>query len=258
MTLLNTTVLITRPQEQSIELVRAIEERRGRALVVPMIQISPPDSWDECDRALSRLESYDGVIFSSVHGVDGLLRRALDRGIENEDLVRCEFFAVGEKTRERIEQAGLRVEFVPEEFTGAALARELLKRPVAGKRFLLPRGDRGREEVKSILEQAGASVDAPVVYRNRTPSPEERERLVDVIADGEVDVVLFASPSAARNFAAVVPAHLMLQPDGHPRVVVIGPTTAAAVRELGFHVDAVAKESSVPGLISAIEYVKNQ
>jgi uroporphyrinogen III methyltransferase/synthase len=257
MKLSDTSVLITRPPELSADLVRAIEEEGGRALVIPMIRIVPPDSWDEIDRALARLESYDGVILTSVHAVDGMLRRALDRGIENEDLVRCTFYAVGQKTRERIEEAGLEVEFVPAEFTGSALAEELVKRGLSGKRFLLQRGDRGREEVKHALEVAGATVDAPVVYRNVTPSPSERERLVDVIAEGEITVVLFASPSAARNFAAIVPAHLMLHPGGYPKVVVIGPTTAAAVRELGFHVDAVAEESSVHGLMSAIVSLKN-
>jgi uroporphyrinogen-III synthase len=57
-----------------------------------------------------------------------------------------------------------------------------------------------------------------------------------------VDVIPLLSPSAAR---ALVALGLDL---GAARVVVIGPTTAAACEALGLTVAAVAKEASAAGL----------
>ena len=258
MTIRGLTILITRQREQSEELVWAIEQKGGRALVVPMIQIMPPESWDECDKALSQLATYDGIILTSTNAVDGFISRALTKGIGRSDVGRCVWYAVGKKTGERIEQSGGRVEFIPDDFSGAALAEELKRRSPVGKRFLLPRGDQGREEVKQNLEQAGAHVDAPIVYRNVAPSDVDRERLLDALTSGGIDVVTFASPSAARNFAAVVPTHMMPKTGGRPKVVALGSTTAEAIKDLGYQVDTVATEASVGGLLAAIEKATQQ
>ena len=44
----------------------------------PTIEIVPPLSWEELDRAIDRLPSYDWVIFTSVNGV-GFFLEALER-----------------------------------------------------------------------------------------------------------------------------------------------------------------------------------
>jgi uroporphyrinogen-III synthase len=258
MTIRCLTILITRPREQSEELVRAIEQKGGRALVVPMIQIMPPESWEECDEALGHLAIYDGIILTSTNAVDGFVSRALTKGIGRADFSRCVWYAVGKKTGERIEQSGGRVEFIPDNFSAAALAEELERRSPARKRFLLPCGDQAREELKRNLEQAGAHVETPIVYRTAAPSDADRDQLLDALTAGEIDVVTFASPSAARNFAAVVPTRVMAQTEKRPKVVALGSTTAEAIRGLGYHVDAVATEASISGFVAAIGKVTKQ
>src|SRR5437868_838847 len=46
------TVLVTRPQGQAGRLVEALAGEGARAIEVPAIQIEPPFSWDEMDRAI--------------------------------------------------------------------------------------------------------------------------------------------------------------------------------------------------------------
>jgi uroporphyrinogen-III synthase len=60
----------------------------------------------------------------------------------------------------------------------------------------------------------------------------------------EVDVVLLASPSAARSFARTRARAVP--------VVVIGPHTAAAARELGLDVAGEAAEHDLDGLLAAL------
>ena len=51
------TVLVTRAAHQAGDLVRAIEERGGKAAVLPTIDILPPASWSACDEAIDGIDA---------------------------------------------------------------------------------------------------------------------------------------------------------------------------------------------------------
>ena len=66
-----------------------------------------------------------------------------------------------------------------------------------------------------------------------------------------MDVLTFTSSSTVRNFTTLT-AGLDY---GDPLTVCIGPITAATAHELGFHVDVVADEYTIDGLIEALRVV---
>ena len=108
--------------------------------------------------------------------------------------------AVGPATRAALEAAGLRAAFMPQAFNGAALAAELAPH-LPGQRVLLPRSDRAAAELPAALRGAGADVTEVVAYR--TAAPESLDALAGgMICHGEVDAVIFFSPSAVEQFAA--------------------------------------------------------
>ena len=72
------------------------------------------------------------------------------------------------------------------------------------------------------------------------------------VTKGNIDVVTFASPSAAINFAGALPAGDLHALMSKAHIAAIGQTTADAVRNLGAEPDIVAKESSARGLAEAI------
>jgi porphobilinogen synthase len=115
-----------------------------------------------------------------------------------------------------------------------------------GARVLFPCADRARDALPVGLRARGARVECVVAYRT-VSSDDALDDVARRAADGAVDAVLLASPSSARALArslgrAGAPA---------PRVACIGPATAAACRDAGLAVDAVAASPSDDGLAAA-------
>lgn len=255
MTLRGTTVLITRQREQSADLVRAVEERGGRAIVVPMIRVVCPEEWNACDRAIDTLETYDAAVFTSPNAVFWFFRRLEERNAPRSALNQQTVYAVGPSTRAALERKGIDVAGIPGDASGQALVEMLKDQAVAGKRFLFPRGDLVRREVLRGLEAAGATVDAPVVYRNVPPDPSDARTLAELTENRSYGAVVFASPSAVRNFSATVPPEGLRR--SHPTVksVAAGRTTADMMRRIGYPIDGIAPAAGTASLILVLEQV---
>jgi uroporphyrinogen III methyltransferase/synthase len=253
MSLHGRTIVITRPIGQSDALAAEIEARGGRVLVFPLILIAPPESWEACDRGLANLQSYDGILLTSVNGVEKFFERAAAVGIDRAAFAGCDIYAVGEKTRRAIEQRGFSVALTPERFSAASLAESLAGKDLLGKKFLFPCGTLGRDELGRRLGASGAEVDAVVVYRTMDPDPVVSESLRLEIRKGGIDVVAFASPSAAEHFAKIMPAVEFDAVRDRTKVAVIGPTTAQAVRALSLPVDILSDETTSGGMAQAID-----
>src|SRR5215211_3303231 len=68
-------VLVTRPLEQSQEMVTLLENLGAKVICRPMVEIVEPDSWDMLDGAIEKLATYDGLLFTSANGVKFFFRR---------------------------------------------------------------------------------------------------------------------------------------------------------------------------------------
>ena len=252
MSLRNRTILVTRPKHHAEGMVRAVESLGGTAVVIPMIAIGPPQSWKEVDAAIARLTEYDALAFTSANAAESFFGRAILLGVDEGRLAGVNAISVGEKTAAAVRSFGARVDLVPGEFSGNALAAALGS-SWAGKKILFPRGSLAQEEIAAIMRESGAVIDAVTVYTTSGPTGLTAESLVRRVLGGEFDVVTFASPSAASNFCSLfAPNDLSAVPE-HARIAVIGPTTADAVRTIGLPVDIVAREATATGLARSID-----
>jgi uroporphyrinogen-III synthase len=246
----NRTILITRPKEQAGEFIHEVEKRGGRAVLFPSIQIHDPESWHAVDTAIARLESYDGILFTSANAAHRFVMRCTINAKVPGTTSNLKVYAVGEKTKKVLEDAGWNVEFIPGTYSAETLADCFHEDAVHGKSFLFPCGDLARDELPTRLQELHAVVDRVVVYETTMPDTQESEDIQAQLHRGDIDVVTFASPSAATNFFKLIP----LQEDA-PRfkIAVIGLTTAEAVRNLGVTADIVAKDSTITGMVEAID-----
>ena len=157
--------------------------------------------------------------------------------------------AVGAATAGRLRQRGLRVDRVPAEATGAAIAAELAAAGVTGARVLLARARAGRPELPAALRAAGATVDDVALYDTVRVQP-TAEAVAGVLAS---DLVVLTAPSAVESLADALGAERA----GDVAVVSIGPTTSAAARSHGFAVAAESAAQSIDGLVAAVLAVGN-
>ncbi len=241
------TILITRRAEQSDEFVAEIGNRGGKAVVIPLIQISDPESWLSCDGALSGLASFDGIVFTSRNAVDKFFKRIREKKISLPTYI--DVYAVGQRTAEAVKKEGTDVAFVPNDFSSAALMEFLSKERVHGKKFLLPGGNLNAPNLEAVLVSRGAAVTSIEVYKNAEPDETTMNDLKSRLCKNEFDVVAFASSSAVSNFARVVSPAVA---EGKVRIAAIGPSTKETARKLNFSVDIEARESTASGLVDAI------
>jgi uroporphyrinogen III methyltransferase/synthase len=244
-------VLVTRPREQAGELVAALREAGAEARVLPMIRVEPAGDAAQVAAVLGSLDEYDAVLFGSANAVRELVRRAAVLGVPLSGR-RVRYLCVGPATARAAEDAGLPVAALPEARFDAeglfdALAALL---PVAGRRFLLPRAEGGRRTLAERITAAGGRAEALVLYRSVAPDRDPAP-LRAALAAGEFDTLSFASPSAARNFAALLDEEAR---EAVRRCVVaaIGPVTAEALAEEGLPPDVVSPRAEGTALVAAL------
>ena len=204
-------VIVTRPRDQAGPLVARLEELGLEVVECPLIEIEPFD--DAVD-----VEGYEWVIVTSPNGARELARRA------NGSLPKVA--AVGPGTAETLRELGIEPAFVPRVSSQDGLLEEF-PRPEGRILFAAAEGSR-----KRAIETLQA--DFVPLYRTRLVTPEQPP---------EGDVVVLASGSAARSFAALnadVPA------------VTIGPQTTKVAQGLGLRVAAEAETHDLDGLVGAV------
>lgn len=244
-------VAVTRGTQGGDALTERLRALGAEVLDYPAIAISPPDAATQAgaDAVLRRLGDFDWVVFASGNAVEQTLSRLAALGLGPEALSRLRLAAVGPATAEALARAVRAPDLVPAEARGAALA-EALGAQARGRRVLVPRAEEGRPELVDGLRAAGAEVVAPVVYRT-VPAPAESLRpLADALERGEVDAVVFMSPSAVKSVAAALGARAELL--GRTLVAVIGPTTAEAAAAAGLQVDVQPAAARGEALADAI------
>ena len=245
MSLAGRRVLVTRPRDQAAALAQALAARGARAVLFPTIEVQPVADLSLLDRALDHLTTYHWIAFPSPNAVEVVFDRLLAR--QRRLPQRLRVAAVGPGTAQAIEARGARVDFVPSQFIGEQLGRELT--PVAGLRVLLPRAARGREAMAIALTRRGAHVEEVVVY-DTLPASVDPQDLVEL--ERGVDVATFTSPSTVENFFALLGTRAIAVL-GHASVACIGPVTASAARAMGLTVHLEPAEHSIPGLVAALD-----
>jgi uroporphyrinogen III methyltransferase / synthase len=245
-------IIVTRAPEQSRELIESLHAKGAEVFLLPLVRFAPPYDSGPLDEQLARLASFDAILFLSANAVRFVCSRCRELNI---DIAGAQapglIAAVGPATSRILSDEGVRVDYVAREHTGESLAREL-RESLAGRSVLLPRSDRGDERVPAALAEIGARVTEVVAYRTAVPHDFDAI-VVAKILRAEVDVIIFASPSAVQNFAGVFGANEVAEVAKRVHFAAIGPRTAQTLGEAGLPVAIEAAEASAPGLIAAIE-----
>ena len=208
-------VIVTRPREHAEPLARRLEELAFEVVRCPLIEL------ERVGPAAVDVTGYEWVVVTSRRGAHELVGRLTGQ--------LGKVAAIGPGTAAALREHGIEPALVPKTSTQEGLVAELPKPP---GRVLFA----GAEDARPYLAEQLAA-DTVVLYRTREQLPSEPP---------EGDLVVLASPSAARAFAKLgleIPA------------ITIGPETTREARALDLLVAAEAESHDLDGLVAAVASV---
>jgi uroporphyrinogen III methyltransferase/synthase len=245
-------VLMTRAIEQAGELAARLADYGAEPVEGPTIKIVPPLDWTPVDQAISKIGTYDWIVFTSVNGVNRFMTRIYTNGLDARCLAGRRLCCIGPRTAQELEKFGVRADVVPAEYQAEGVLAELNRQDLGKTRILIPRAEVARELLPKELRAAGAHVDVVAVYRTLTAEQDTggwRQELMNQ----RIHVVTFTSPSTVHNFVTMVGGIEAVRPFLQSvTIACIGPITAKAVEEYALRVSIMPSENTIPALVNAI------
>jgi uroporphyrinogen-III synthase len=246
-------VAVTRPASGADQLAMLLRLNGAVPVILPLVGVEAATDLAPLAAAISRLSTYDWVVFTSANAVRvvqaELQRSGVDAGVRPRRTA-----AVGPATARAVTDfLGWTVDVVPDDFVGAVLPSAMaVVAPLRGASVLWPRAAAAQDALPRELAAAGAVVDAPVAYRTVTRVDAARE-LARLLREASLDVVTFTSPSAVNCLASISTE------TGAAVIAVIGASTAAAARQKGLPVHVEPGQHTIPGLVDALrEYMRER
>jgi uroporphyrinogen-III synthase len=232
-------VVVTRRAEQAPPFCDKLRAAGFTPLCFPTIQLEPLPAL-ALNGALAKIETFDWLLFSSGNAIDFFFRRVRELNLA---LRLPRTAVVGSATAQKLAEYHIYPDFMPQTFTGEALAAGL--GDLAGQQILLPRAQLGRPQIVAKLCSQGAEVTEIPLYDTVTavPTPGALERLA-----AGFDAITFASPSSVRGFLHIAGA----KPIEPAVVACIGPVTAQTAVENGLAVTLMPDEYTLDGLVQVL------
>lgn len=224
-------VLVTREDPEPVS--RAVRLAGGEPIELPLLvtrwlPFQIPDG--------RGLDDYAWVAFTSARALEAIAARATEEGWTWPPRVPAA--AVGDRTADELQACGWMPECVSEEASAEGLVECLSARGIAGAHVLFPCSALAEPTFPDGARAAGALVDIVHVYTTETvwtAEPQLKQllarQLSAALAAGCVPTC--ASPSAARALAEIAQVAGVMSGLRQRPIVVMGETTARAVRALG-------------------------
>ncbi|MBF0593621.1 MAG: uroporphyrinogen-III C-methyltransferase [Candidatus Omnitrophica bacterium] len=244
-------ILVTRPEHQAAELIGILKGHGAEVTAVPLIKIVPVADSHEIRSRFKSLKAYDWFVFTSVNGVDLFLQALRRRKISLNVLKDKKFAAIGRKTADVLEKAGIRVALVPKDFVQESLADELIKKVNKSARLFLVHAEGSRPILEQKLIAAGINVDTVGLYK-AAPVVENHARVCAMFAQKKIDAVMLTSSSCVDSFVDVFGRGNLKEKTKNVTIALIGPISAATARQAGLPVTVESLEFTVEGLTNAL------
>lgn len=244
----NKVIVLTRTEEQNRESSPLFKQAGASVISFPAIKIIPNNEIKDIGIYLKPQPDY--IVFTSGNAVR-IFSELLEKSDIRIDRKITSVAAVGTKTAEECILNNLTPDIIPSENSAAGLIKYFSDINIGGKKFFIPRSTLGREEFIKFLEEKKA-VPIPVdIYTTTIPDTVEISEKLNAIFNTEIDVIIFASPSAVKNFLELtgVPGEDLLK---KVFVASIGSTTSSEISEQGFKVDIQPEIFTMEGLRDSI------
>lgn len=251
--LANKTVLVPREKSQVKRFSAIVEKYGGIPIEVPLLAFKPIAKNLQLTEVLQNIESYNWIIFTSNVAVETFLSFC------NDSLLKLpKIAAIGKKTAEFLQAAGLAVDFIPSKYVAEIFAQEFALFVEKGTKLLIPKGNLARDYISNELRKKGAIVDEIIVYETFFPN-ESKEKLAKLLSENTLDIIPFTSPSTADHFMEIVKEYGLTKHIRNCVFAAIGPIAKKRAESLGLPIHIVPGIYTVEDMIISItEYIEKQ
>jgi len=193
-------IAITRPLDQAQQLADMVLQAGGEPILFPLLEIVALEDYGAFDTATADIDCFDWAVFISTNAVQHGMSRLL-KARAFPPTLRCA--GIGPSTAAELARFGVSNVLIP---SGRFDSESLLNLPemqhVAGKRFLIFRGEQGRELLADTLRQRGAEVTMAESYRRINPQ-HDASGLKQLWQNGQLQAIVVTSSEALRNLIAI-------------------------------------------------------
>ena len=252
----NKTLAITRSEQDAKEFLQLVRAQGGWAIALPVIEIVPrgPEVVEDFLDKLRKKKHYY-CAFMSQQAVSILFDLGRDKILPL--LKSTNVIAVGPKTKQSLEERGIKVGLMLEKFSSFGLVDLMSGVGPSGKKIIIPRSAAASDFATQALIHLGMDVDEILLYTVRTRAIEPIwKEFCDLLSKKRVDVVIFTSASNVNSFFEIMEKLSKdgLQLDNVTKVVSIGPFTTKALRDRGIRCFE-AEEHTVRGTLQIAEQI---
>ena len=205
-------------------------------------------------------ERVDIIVFTSLNGVKksfGICEGKFDLKAKLSDAA-IEICAIGPVTGSELEKRGVRVDFMPEQYSAKGLMELMDKRGDAeNKKIVFLRSAEGGRDILDFLRQKGAFVKDIQIYKVEIKDTEEEKELFSEFVRYNPDYILFTSSLTFKTFLGLARKFGMQENIfdvlEHAKIAAIGDLTAETITEAGMKVDLVAGKSTFEGVLKELK-----
>ena len=242
----NRRVIVARVKPESSKLSDSLRELGCDVVEIPCFRILPlTDVGCVLGEKLANIKEYSWLVFTSGAGVNIFFDYLIENEIDIRELNRLKIACVGIETGKEVKKRGIRADYIPAEYNGAALARGLAGLVKNGERLLIARAKDADKDLTRILAEARITFDDVPVYEKIKEV--KTDMVIDTIIANYFDFAAFTSPSAVECFAEAA-AHSQLD---KIMAVCIAEKTAAMARSYGMETH-VSAEATVMSMVEKI------
>ncbi|QSJ18500.1 uroporphyrinogen-III synthase [Nostoc sp. UHCC 0702] len=250
-------ILVTAPRNYASRLSEKIIQKGGLPILLPTIETCYLPNYTELDTVLSKIDTFDWIVFTSRNGITAFFHRMHDLGIPTSVLKNCQLSALG-KDSESLLSFCNKVDLIPAEPSPRGIVSELVKIPqIQGQKVLIPAPEFvGIPEPNVIpnlvsdLQKLGMEVTRVSTYITQSLDKNIYTVELKLIRQGMIDIIAFSSTAEIESFL-----RMFNSPSDYKDCVIacFGPYTAANARKLGVNVSILSKDySSFEGFADAI------
>ena len=235
-------IVVTRPTGPGDHLVRRLAKLGAEVAHFPVIEIQA-----QTITLPQNLEDFDWLIVisaSSVHHGASVLAAARQAQLK--------IISIGPATSEALRDLGVSVDLQPADTSSEGILKELHKTDIAGQKFLIVRGNGGREHLATEITRQGGSVRYIEPYK-RVLASSDQKLLKKTWQTHHPTVWIVTSVEGLRNLHQLVNRHHH-QAMHQQTLLVLSARIASAARVLGWGEDIIISEqASNQGIVNCLK-----